>query len=273
MTGSKVFTPEPEKPPEVTGKMSSRESTRGLGKEVKSPMTDQFVHEPHPTIEEIQPFFAVDTQETGRTYKIRDRKYESITTVLGRSKKDAIDQWRKRVGEEVADRISGQATTNGSRVHDLAEQLLRNQPVSSSEIRNESPIIITSYRALEKVLRSKVTTVHALESALYSDYLGVAGRVDCVGVFDDRLSVIDFKTSRSEKKREHIHTYFMQEAAYAIMWEELTGTPIHQLVTIMAVNGNLSAEVFVEKRKNWEQPLLRTLRENMKPSLDFFLQD
>ena len=126
---------------------------------------------------------------------------------------------------------------------------------------------------MEKVLRSKVTTVHALESALYSDYLGVAGRVDCVGVFDDRLSVIDFKTSRSEKKREHIHTYFMQEAAYAIMWEELTGTPIHQLVTIMAVNGNLSAEVFVEKRKNWEQPLLRTLRENMKPSLDFFLQD
>jgi genome maintenance exonuclease 1 len=260
---SNQFIPEPEKQRGVTGTAFSRESTRVLAREVGSNMTEHyFTYEPNSVIEEIQPYFSVDTRPTGRVYTFKGQTYESITTVLGRSKKKSIEEWRTRVGEETADRITRYATENGTRVHDLAERLLKNDPISSDEIIIESPFVITAYRALEKILRSKVKAVHSLESALYSDNLGVAGRVDCVGVFDDCLSIIDFKTARSDKKHEHIHTYFMQEAAYALMWDEITGVQIDQLVTIMAIRGDSYPEVFVEQRKDWEKPLLRTLAEN-----------
>ena len=95
---------------------------------------------------------------------------------------------------------------------------------------------------------------------MYSNHLGVAGRVDCVADFDGKRSIIDFKTSMKTKKLDWIKNYFMQESAYAIMWEERTGQPITQLVTIISVD-NADPQVFVEHRDNWVRPLRDTIKQ------------
>jgi genome maintenance exonuclease 1 len=94
---------------------------------------------------------------------------------------------------------------------------------------------------------------------LYSNHLGVAGRVDCVAEFDGKLSIIDFKTSKKRKTRSNCYNYFMQESGYAIMWEERTKMPITQLVTIMSVD-NDDPLVFVEQRDDWTEKLRETIK-------------
>jgi genome maintenance exonuclease 1 len=102
----------------------------------------------------------------------------------------------------------------------------------------------------------KINNIHVQEQKLYSDYLRLAGTVDCIGEYEGKLSVIDFKTSGKLKKKEWISSYFMQCAAYAIMYEERTGIPINKLVVLIAVEGE-DSQVFVEKRDNWTEELLK----------------
>ena len=206
----------------------------------------------HITINEvdaIQNQIGTTTTESGRTYTVSESEfYPSITTILGHGKKQSLMEWRERVGEEEANRISRKAAVNGTKVHNLVEKLLNNEHIDLSK---ETPLTTMSFGALEKILRKNLGTIYATECALYSKYLGVAGRVDCVGVFNDNLSIIDFKTSRRRKYKNQIENYFMQEAAYAIMFEELTAIPVKQLVTLMVVNGESDAQIFVEDRDNW----------------------
>lgn len=95
-----------------------------------------------------------------------------------------------------------------------------------------------------------INNIHALEDKLFSDYLEVAGTVDCIGEYDGNLSVIDFKTSSRLKSKDDIHDYFMQCSAYAVAFEELTNIPVSQLIIIMAVDDKQPL-VFFEKRDNW----------------------
>ena len=99
------------------------------------------------------------------------------------------------------------------------EDFINNEQVNLDD---EQPHISVAFNAIKKELESKVTDIYAQECALYSDFLKVAGRVDCVGVYNGILSIIDFKTSRRHKTKKDVHSYFMQEAAYAIMFEERT---------------------------------------------------
>jgi genome maintenance exonuclease 1 len=98
------------------------------------------------------------------------------------------------------------------------------------------------------------------ECPLYSNQLKVAGRVDCIAEFDGELSIVDFKTSGRVKERDEISSYFMQEAAYAIMFEERTGITINQLVTLMVVDGDDKPIVFKEKTKDWIKPLVEEIK-------------
>jgi genome maintenance exonuclease 1 len=113
-----------------------------------------------------------------------------------------------------------------------------------------------------KPLVERIEEVYALEAPLYSKFLGIAGTVDCVGLWNGRLSIIDFKTSSRVKSAEDIPSYFMQCAAYAVMWEELTKKPITQLVVLMAVEDELPL-VFVEHRDNWIKEFMQ-LRKQYK---------
>ena len=121
------------------------------------------------------------------------------------------------------------------------------------------PHNIQTFKDVQGVIDEGVTKVYQQEVPLYSKHLGVAGRVDCVGQWNGVDSVIDWKTSRKLKKKEWVSGYFMQCAAYAIMWEERTGMPIKQLVVCIA--GDEGPQVFVEDRDNWTADLINTIKE------------
>jgi genome maintenance exonuclease 1 len=101
---------------------------------------------------------------------------------------------------------------------------------------------------------TNITTVHCLEQALYSDELQVAGRVDCIAEWNGKLSVVDFKSSTNQKKKEKIGNYFMQCTAYAIMYEEIVGVPIEQIVVLIGTE-NGDGQVFVENKSDYVDSL------------------
>jgi hypothetical protein len=204
---------------------------------------------------ELHEMEAVTTEE-GRVYKTPEGvDLPSITTVLSILSRDSIEAWKKKVGVEEANKISHRAATRGTAVHEIIEKYLDNK----EDYRDGyTPDIIESFIALKPILDGKIGRIYAQEAPLYSNHLGVAGRVDCVAEFDGKLSIIDFKTSRKTKRKNYIQNYFMQEAAYAIMWEERTRMPIVQLVTIIAVDQS-EPQVFIEHRDNWVRPLRDTI--------------
>jgi genome maintenance exonuclease 1 len=177
----------------------------------------------------------------------------SVTTVLGAKKKEAIMKWRKRVGEEEANRVSRKATSRGTNVHTLCERYLNNE-----ELGTIMPDAKEMFLPLKPLL-NRINNIHYQECALWSVQLGLAGRVDCIGEFDGVLSVIDFKTSKKVKKKEDIDDYFAQCVAYACMYEELIGIGIEQIVIIMAVEGS-EPLLFVEKTENYLNTLLEYIK-------------
>ena len=196
------------------------------------------------------------TTEKGRQYRTPEGiNLPSITTVLSILSRESIAKWRARVGHEEANRISHRASSRGTRVHEIVEKYINNEENFKD---GYTPDIISSFGDLKPILDSRIGRVYAQEAPLYSNHLGVAGRVDCVAEFDGRLSIIDFKTAMKPKRKDWITNYFMQEAAYAIMWEERTKQPITQLVTIVSVD-NHEPQIFVEHRDNWVRPLRETI--------------
>ena len=187
-------------------------------------------------------------------------KLPSVTTVIGAQKKEEILKWRKKVGEEAANKISKQASSRGTNVHTLCERYLNNDKLG-----NIMPDAKEMFRSLVPLL-DKIDNIHYQEQALWSEQLGLAGRVDCIAEYDGVLSVIDFKTSKRIKTRDKILDYFWQECAYALMYEELVGQPINQLVTIMAVD-NEQPLLFVEKTEDHIEGLVKAIqfyKENSK---------
>lgn len=196
------------------------------------------------------------TNEKGRRYRTPEGiDLPSITTVLSILSRDSIMKWRRRVGAEEANRISHRASTRGTAVHAIIEKYINNEENFKD---GYTPDIIGSFLDLKPILDGRIGRVYAQEAPLYSNHLGVAGRVDCVADFDGKLSIIDFKTSMKPKRKDWITNYFMQESAYAIMWEERTGRPITQLVTIISVD-NHEPQIFIEHRDTWVRPLRETI--------------
>lgn len=182
------------------------------------------------------PELECETLPTGRTYLTPEgNKYPSITTVLGHQGKAGIIAWRKRVGEEVANKISAQAGTRGTAVHQLAEDYVNNK---EDWAKGAMPANLFTFNTIKPVLDKHVNNVWAQEVPLYSDKFKIAGRVDCIAEFDGELTIIDYKTSRKPKKREWIENYFIQAAFYAAAFYERTGVSIKRFAIIIAVDDN-----------------------------------
>jgi genome maintenance exonuclease 1 len=199
----------------------------------------------------------VETSESGgRRYVDPDgNKYPSVTTVLGILTEQAIREWRMRVGEDEANRVSNRASSRGTSVHAIVEKYLKNEDTSEY-----LPHIQQSLANLKPILDSRIGRIFGIESPLYSRYLALAGRCDCIAEFDGVPSIIDFKTSRRVKQKEKISNYFAQMSAYAIMWEERTGMPIINTVVIMDVDDH-EPLVFKEHRDNYTNLLIETIEE------------
>ena len=182
------------------------------------------------------------------------KKLPSVTTVVGAQKKQAIMEWRRRVGEEVANKISKQATSRGTNVHTLCEHYLNNEPKPPGVVMPDAKEMFISL----KPLLDKINNIHYQEVGLWSTQLGLAGRVDCIAEYEGVLSVIDFKTSKKLKDIKDIQDYFWQTTAYALMYEELVGQPIDDIVIIMAVQDS-GPVVFKQKTQDHIEGLVRAI--------------
>lgn len=154
----------------------------------------------------------------------------SITSVISFKNRQFFTEWRQRVGDVEADKITKHATTRGTDYHALVEDYLNNKPVPKGDLLSIPHMMFAD----SKYALDCINNIHALEAPLYSDYLGLAGRVDCIGEYNGELAIIDFKTSGKEKREEWIEHYFVQEVAYAYMYYEMTGVEVEKLVTIIA---------------------------------------
>lgn len=201
---------------------------------------------------------SADTSKKGRFYTTpTGAKYPSVTTVLSTYNKEGLQKWIERVGVAEAEKIKTQAANRGTEVHTLAENYINNLENWKKGV---MPFNVHSFLPIKGILDNRVDNIWFQEAPLYSDYLQVAGRVDCIAEFDGRLSIIDFKTSRKPKKAEWIKNYFMQEAFYAVAFEERSGKPIKQLVTIVTVDDD-EPQVFIEDRDNHIHDFIKLRKE------------
>jgi hypothetical protein len=193
-----------------------------------------------------------------RFYKTPNGNYQSITTLLSNLSKAGISAWRKRVGETEANRISTKASRQGTAVHSLCEQYIKNEQDFLTE---SMPHLVEMFESIQPLLDC-IDNVHCVEGALYSDELKLAGRTDLIAEFNEELAVIDYKTSRKIKTWEMCHSYFMQGAFYAHAYEERTGIPINDIVIIMAVE-NEKPLLFRETKDRWIEPLKEVIYKYM----------
>ena len=179
-----------------------------------------------------------------RYYNVNDRPMVSITSVTSHFNKHVFVEWRKKVGDAEANRITKRATTRGTATHELIEKYLLNE-----EVVMDNPSTKMLFTQSKKVLQN-INNIYALEKSLYSNELGVAGTVDCIAEYNGELSIIDFKTAAKPKPRDWIENYFVQAAAYACMFYELTDIPVKKLVILMTCeNGEVTVYEEYDKMK------------------------
>src|ERR1035437_6539077 len=189
------------------------------------------------------------TTTSGRYYLTPEgRKYPSITTILSKSKDqkdiDTLNRWKARVGPEEAQKITRAAANRGTALHTLVEGYIKAYGYNSVELENNQNAKL--FKQIHPFL-GRIGEIHIIEKALYSDILKVAGRVDLIGEFDGKLSVIDFKTSTKVKEEHWIKDYLLQETFYAVAFGALFPERIEQIVTIMAVEEGGQPQLFIKK--------------------------
>lgn len=188
-----------------------------------------------------------------RFYEVDGQAYPSITTVLGAQPKPGLDKWRQSVGEQAAKWEMARAARRGKATHTLVEQYLKGETPSTRDV------LPLGLFALLKPYLKQIDNVHCLETILYSKKLTIAGQVDCIAEYNGKLSVIDFKTANKERNDAWNENYYIQTTAYSMMYEELFGTPIEQIVILMASEDG-AARSFVKDRKEFEPKLEEAIK-------------
>ena len=179
-------------------------------------------------------------------------KLPSVTTFLSHFKGDSIQKWRKRVGEEEANKISARASRRGTKFHSLMESYLNNEEGFLTE-EDVMPDMQHAFLDIRPTI-DRIDNVHYLETMLYSEALGLAGQVDCIAEFDGVPSVIDFKTSLKPKREDWILNYFEQCTCYSLMYEEMTGIQCKQIVVLISVDHE-KPQVFIKQRNEYTKGL------------------
>lgn len=211
-----------------------------------------FNHCPPVDLQEL----TTETINGKRHYITPSGSYPSITSVLSAFPKPELYEWRKRVGEEKANEITKTASSRGTKVHSLCEKYLLNEHI---DYKSADAISYTTFSTIKPIL-NRISDIHYLECPLYSNRLKAAGRVDCIAEFDNTLSIIDFKTSRKEKKEEWILDYFIQTSFYSLAYHELTGILAKQIVIIIAVDDG-QPQVFIKKTKDYLELTIKKIKD------------
>jgi genome maintenance exonuclease 1 len=208
------------------------------------------------------PFVELTTEtiDGQRHYVLPDgeTKLKSVTTIISeQSDKTALYEWRKKVGEEEANRISTQAARRGTSIHKIAERYVLNE---ENIYKDEMPINIETFKSIQNILDDHVDNILGVELPLYSKALKCAGRTDLVAEYDGVLSIIDFKTSRKLKKLEWIENYLLQSTVYSMMFEWTYKIAVPQFVIIIAVDDEKTPQTFVMERSKYVDKVLEVFR-------------
>lgn len=183
-------------------------------------------------------------------------RYPSVTTVLGSKEKHWLENWKQTLGPKKASKETKRCADRGTAVHKMAENYLNNieNPTNGFDQQN-----IYLFNQL-KFRLDKINNIRVQEVPLYSHRLKLAGRVDVIGEYDKVLSVIDFKTSTQNKlKEEIVFDYFLQSTAYALMYDELFGEFIEDIVILIAVEKGIISLVYKRKIDDYVKPLVRRI--------------
>ena len=187
-------------------------------------------------------------EENGqRFYKTPDGIFPSVTTVTGWEKKNFFSKWRRDNPEEAI-----RVCSRGNKLHSIIENYLNN-----NEGLNENSNEVDLFRSMKPHI-DKINNIRALESPLYSKILGLAGRVDCIAEYNKELCVIDFKGSTRIKNKDDIENYFLQAAAYALMWQERTGEKCKKICIIIGTEKGIT-QVFVENTIDYVKKLQKVI--------------
>ena len=199
------------------------------------------------------PEIKATTTDGVRLYETPEgNKYPSITTVLSVRNKKGLFEWRKRVGDDVANYVARKAATRGTHVHHMCEDYINNDFDEEKHKKKFLPYVL--FNQLRESVLQKIDNIYAQECGLYSDKYKVAGRVDCIAEYEGKLSIIDFKTSSKERSDDWNESYYIQASAYAEMFEERTGITIDQVVILVVTEDGVVQE-FVKNKKEY-LPLL-----------------
>ena len=185
-------------------------------------------------------------------------KYPSITTVLSNRKKEGLFEWRKRVGNDVANYVARTSASRGTKVHHMCEDYLNNEFDEEKHKKDFLPFCL--FNQLKDQALCNLNNIYAQEAGLYSDKYKVAGRVDCVAEYKDTLSIIDFKTSTRERSDDWNENYYIQGSAYAEMFEERTKIKIDQVV-ILVVTEDGTVQEFVKSKQDYLPMLEESMNE------------
>lgn len=179
-------------------------------------------------------------------------KYHSVTNVVGSIDQQGLEEWRKAVGEDVANYVSRKAMNLGTKMHTMVETYLYNKK------NTEKNLFAKAHFDNIKPLLQPITNIRGLEEKMCSKELGLAGTADCIAQYNGELSIIDFKTSSKKKQEDWILKYFLQTTAYAIMWEEITGEKIEQIV-ILITGEDGSRDEYIRNKQDYIEELHRVI--------------
>ncbi len=199
-----------------------------------------------------------------RFYETPEKNYyPSITTVLSIRSKQGLSEWRKRVGNDVANYISRNAAARGTKVHQMCEDYLNNQPLEFPDKWEEHKkdfLPWCLFVQLQNKVLDNIGKIYAQECSLYSDKYKVAGRVDCIAEYKGILSIIDFKTSTKLRLDEWNENYYIQASAYSEMFHERTGLSTSQVV-ILVVSEDGTVQEFIKNKHNYLNDLSEAIEE------------
>lgn len=196
-------------------------------------------------------------QELKRTNTNGSRKYltpdgfavPSVTTILDATKpeeaKQALQNWRNRVGHKQAQAITTEASGRGTRMHKWLENYVK---LGATGEPGTNPYSIQSHTMAQVVIKEglgKCNEFWATEASLYFPEM-YAGTTDLVGIHDGSEAVMDYKQSNKPKKKEWITDYFLQTCAYSLAHNEMFNTKIRKGVIFMCTKDNVYQEFIIE---------------------------
>ncbi len=165
--------------------------------------------------------------------------YPSITTLLqqtqSKEKQQSLQKWREQ--EIASEYITQQAAIIGSETHKLIEKYLNGEDLLESSL-----LLSKAHFSNLLPFINKINDIRGIELRLYSNKMKLAGTSDCIANYDGKLSIIDYKTKRSNQKEEWLTDHFIQATSYGVMFKELTGINVEQLVILVSSEKNTRME-------------------------------